>query len=87
MCYSQGKSMELSQIYSLVDDNNKLDSFIKNQCDLSIDVSFSELLDLFIVKSLLEQKNYLNSNKSLNVDDYISNLKKRFRKHLILLFT
>ena len=69
--------MELSQIYSLIDDNNKLDSFIKNQCNLSINVSFFELLDLFIVKSLLEQKSYWNTDKSLNVDEYISNLKKK----------
>ncbi|MBZ5985223.1 hypothetical protein KIJ05_08875 [Leuconostoc gelidum subsp. gasicomitatum] len=74
--------MELSQIYSLVYDNNKLDSFIKNQCNLSIDVSFSELLDLFILKSLLEQKNYWNTDKSLNVDEYISNLKKKISKTL-----
>lgn len=74
--------MELSQIYSLIDDNNKLDSFIKNQCDLSINVSFSELLDLFIVKSLLEQKNYWNTDKSLSLDEYISNLKKKISKTL-----
>ena len=74
--------MELSQIYSLIDDNNKLDSFIKNQCNLSINVSFSELLDLFIVKSLLEQKSYWNTDKSLNVDEYISNLKKKISKTL-----
>lgn len=74
--------MELSQIYSLIDDNNKLDSFIKNQCDLSINVSFSELLDLFIVKSLLEQKNYWNTDKSLSVDEYISNFKKKISKTL-----
>ncbi|WP_273707033.1 hypothetical protein [Leuconostoc mesenteroides] len=74
--------MELSQIFSLIDDNNKLDSFIKNQCDLSINVSFSELLDLFIVKSLLEQKNCWNTDKSLSVDEYISNLKKKISKTL-----